>query len=182
MELCQNYCGVDISPLCVNLCRERFNIYLDKATFIQNNGILLNNIPDDSIDFVFSFDSLVHTEIDVVASYIIQIIKKLDKDGVAFLHHSNALNGVDNGDPTHTQSGRSRSVSSSVIKVVIEAAGGRTLTQEEITWQDSVKRIDCFTTFCKKDAHPLLNYTFIENNNFMKEAEMIRTSMTVREV
>ncbi len=46
-------------------------------------------VADGSIDFVFSFDSLVHAEEDVIRSYLDQLGQKLRPDGVGFLHHSN---------------------------------------------------------------------------------------------
>jgi hypothetical protein len=46
-------------------------------------------VPDDSIDFVFSFDSLVHAEADVMQAYLNQLVRKLKLNGVGFIHHSN---------------------------------------------------------------------------------------------
>ena len=39
--------------------------------------------------FVFSFDSLVYAENDVIAAYLSQLARKLSPDGVGFIHHSN---------------------------------------------------------------------------------------------
>ena len=46
-------------------------------------------VEDGSIDFVFSFDSLVHVEADVLDAYLDQLARKLTPDGVGFIHHSN---------------------------------------------------------------------------------------------
>ena len=46
---------------------------------------------DSRFDLVFSFDSLVHAEIDGLKSCVPQIIQKLNNDGVAFIHHSNVF-------------------------------------------------------------------------------------------
>jgi hypothetical protein len=134
-------------------------------------------IPDDSIDFVFSFDSLVHVELEIVGGYCEQINKKLNDRGIAFLHHSNALMGVDNTEILYPQRGRATSVSSANIKEIIERSGGRTLIQEEVNWQ-SKKRIDCFTTFSKNTSYAHLQYKLIENDNFMAETELIRASLS----
>jgi UDP-N-acetylglucosamine 2-epimerase (non-hydrolysing) len=45
-------------------------------------------IPDRSVDFVFSFDSLVHAEAEVIRQYLLQISKKLRDRGGGFIHHS----------------------------------------------------------------------------------------------
>jgi hypothetical protein len=156
----------------VQRCRQRFAAF-DRAHFIQNDGRSLQMIPDQSIDFVFSFDSLVHAELDVLGPYCEQLVRKLSADGVAFIHHSNALAGFD---PGTTAEGRARTVSSRVVKEVVEKGGGRVLVQEEMNWA-STARIDCMTTFCRDSAYPHVNYQLIENSNFMAEAEAIRASI-----
>jgi SAM-dependent methyltransferase len=170
------YCGVDISPICVEQCRKRFAAF-PKAQFIQNDGRSLEVVPDGFINFVFSFDCLVHVELDVVGSYCEQINRKLSDCGIAFLHHSNALRGVDGSEVLYPQRGRAVSVSATAIKQIIEGSGGRVLIQEEINWQ-SKKRIDCLTTFTKDGAYAGLEYKHIENDNFMAEMDMIRSSLS----
>ncbi len=162
--------GVDLSPKCVQRCVQRFSAY-DQAHFIQNDGFSLQMVADDTIDFVFSFDSLVHAELDVVSAYCQQIVAKLSPSGAAFIHHSNAANGVDPEDPN--ASGRGQSVSSQAVRAVIEQAGGRVLMQEEVNWS-STARVDCMTTFVKGQAYPHVGYTRLENNHFMLEMQIIR--------
>ena len=52
-------------------------------------GKSLEMIPDHSVDFVFSFDSLVHVEADVIEAYLSQMVLKLKPQGAGFIHHSN---------------------------------------------------------------------------------------------
>jgi hypothetical protein len=54
-----------------------------------NDGKSLAMVEDRSVDFAFSFDSLVHVEADVIAAYLNQLGKKLKPGGFAFFHHSN---------------------------------------------------------------------------------------------
>jgi hypothetical protein len=61
-----------------------FTILLGLST-----GRSLSMVADMSIDLAFSFDSLVHAEVDVIEGYIAQLRHKLTPDGIAFLHHSN---------------------------------------------------------------------------------------------
>src|SRR5665213_227243 len=157
--------GIDLNPKCIQRCVQRFSAY-NRAHFIQNDGFSLGMVADGSIDFVFSFDSLVHAEIDVVTAYCQQIVAKLSAGGVAFIHHSNAANGVDPEDPN--ASGRAQSVSSQAVRQVIEQAGGRVLVQEEVNWA-STARIDCMTTFVRAAAYPHIGYTRLENNHLMLE-------------
>ena len=54
-----------------------------------NDGKSLAMVPDESVNFAFSFDSLVHADLDVLRAYLVELRNKLSPDGVAFLHHSN---------------------------------------------------------------------------------------------
>ena len=47
-------------------------------------------IEDGSVDFAFSFDSLVHADAEVVTGYLRELERTLASEGVGFVHHSNA--------------------------------------------------------------------------------------------
>jgi SAM-dependent methyltransferase len=87
-DRCERYVGVDLSAQCVEACRHRF-ADVEHAAFYVGDGWSLAAVGDDSIDFMFSFDSLVHVEDDVIASYLSELKRVLTADGVGFLHHSN---------------------------------------------------------------------------------------------
>jgi hypothetical protein len=46
-------------------------------------------IPDQSVDFVISIDSLVYADSNVIEAYLSQLARKLKPNGVGFIHHSN---------------------------------------------------------------------------------------------
>ena len=52
---CDEYYGVDISANCIDICRRRFAAP-GRVHFSQNDGRSLDMVPDDHIDFVFSYD------------------------------------------------------------------------------------------------------------------------------
>jgi ubiquinone/menaquinone biosynthesis C-methylase UbiE len=85
---CDNLIAVDLSPKCINACREKFG-HDQNMQFFVNDGKSLSMVPNQSVDMVFSFDSLVHAEADVLAAYLTEIKRVLRPDGIAFLHHSN---------------------------------------------------------------------------------------------
>lgn len=89
LPLSTAYLGVDLSESCVRACTERFADQ-SHAKFAANDGTKLPMVVDGSIDFIFSFDSLVHVEADVIGSYLHEFSRVLSADGVAFIHHSNA--------------------------------------------------------------------------------------------
>jgi SAM-dependent methyltransferase len=168
---CSEYFGVDISETCIQACERRFGAST-RARFVRNDGQSLGMIPDDYIDFVFSYDSLVHVEIDVIREYIWQTCQKLTRRGVAFLHHSNALGESSNIEEARAGA-RALSVSSSLVKEMIEDCSAGVLIQEEINWVGN-SRTDCITTFCKDPSLMGREYKLIQNDNFLLEADLVR--------
>lgn len=85
---CRHLHAVDLSANCIDYCRTRF-ADLDNISYSVNDGMHLDAVADNSIDFAFSFDSLVHVEDNVIASYLHELRRVLSGNGVAFIHHSN---------------------------------------------------------------------------------------------
>ena len=85
---CDTLIGIDVAPKCVDVCRQRF-AERPGASFETNDGHSLPMVADSSVDFAFSFDSLVHVEAEVLKGYLTELARVLKPDGVAFLHHSN---------------------------------------------------------------------------------------------
>ena len=87
-RFCDHLIAVDVTPACIERCKQRFAADSHLSCYV-NDGKSLAMIEDRSVDFAFSFDSLVHVESDVIAAYLAQLGKKLKPGGFAFLHHSN---------------------------------------------------------------------------------------------
>ncbi|SOE80822.1 Methyltransferase domain-containing protein [Caballeronia arationis] len=169
LAACERYQGVDLSQECVDACIKRFESAVH-ARFLRNDGTSLDAIPDGSIDFIFSFDSLVHASGDVLDAYIPQIIAKLSPRGAAFIHHSNWL---DAGKGLSNDHGRAVDVSHEAVLDKINASGGRMLIQELINWGAGTCT-DCLTTFSKSDAFQDWTPMALENPGFMHEGNYIR--------
>lgn len=69
LDHCERYTGIDLAESCVAVCEERF-ARDPKATFRVNDGQSLPGVGDGAADLVFSFDSLVHVEPDVIGHYL----------------------------------------------------------------------------------------------------------------
>jgi SAM-dependent methyltransferase len=80
------YWGVDISPTCVEHCRQRFNGQAH-ARFVVGNGVDLGAVPTGSVEALFSFDVFVHINQAEVASYAAEFVRVLKPGGVGILHH-----------------------------------------------------------------------------------------------
>jgi len=85
---CEQLIAVDLSPACIKYCRQTFPNN-ERLRFFVNDGKTLPEVPDRSVDFIFSFDSLLHTEADAMESYLIEFQRVLKPGGLGFIHHSN---------------------------------------------------------------------------------------------
>lgn len=146
---CTSYVGVDLSDRCVTHCRSVFGT---AGTFVRNDGLRLDGVPDRSCDLVFSFDSLVHADASVMEAYVPQIVHKLRPLGVAFLHHSNLgmLAGrphPEGGEPVHDRY-RATDVSAERVRAWVGEHGGAIMRQEIVDWCGA-RFIDCFTLFSR---------------------------------
>jgi SAM-dependent methyltransferase len=161
------YIGVDLSQTCVDACRRTF-FNVGHATFVKNDGTSLPGIKNSSCDLVFSFDSLVHADLEILQAYIPEIIRVLAPSGVAFIHHSNLL--AFNGSLGRPH-GRSLTVSADNVARAVELAGGSVLIQEIINW-GSEHMLDCLTLFGRRSANS--KSARVDNPRFMDEAFIIR--------
>ncbi|MES2485667.1 MAG: class I SAM-dependent methyltransferase [Bacteroidota bacterium] len=134
--------ALDVSPNCIDFCKNRF-AEINNIIYHVNNGYTLP-IEDVSSDFVFSWDSLVHCEIDVVKSYIHDSYRILRPGGVCFLHVSNF--GEHMGKPNHHM--RAESVSADAVTDICTSAGFVIESLERVKWGEEFEN-DIFLTVYK---------------------------------
>jgi ubiquinone/menaquinone biosynthesis C-methylase UbiE len=77
---------VDLNPECIDACQRRFAA-ADNVTYDVNDGASLPT-DDNSVDFVWSFDSFVHIDPVHVFAYLGEIARVLRPGGYAVLHHA----------------------------------------------------------------------------------------------
>ena len=134
-DQCEALEVVDLTERCIDACRVRFQD-ASNITYHVNDGRSLEMIADGSIDFAFSFDSLVHAEADVLEAYATQLARKLRPDGVGFFHHSNihAFKDADGNLPFKNEHWRAESMSADLFVEYCENAGLMVLSQELVNW------------------------------------------------
>jgi hypothetical protein len=146
-------------------------------------------VPDRSIDFTFSFDSLVHVEADVLESYLQQLALKMTKDGVSFIHHSNL--GQYSSELWHlrtpvvrsllkrsglvdTYTGyRAFSVTAAKFEEMARRAGLQCISQELVNWY-SPRLSDCLSTVTRTGSRWSGPNQIRRNPYFMDEAQRIK--------
>jgi hypothetical protein len=169
LPMCKTYVGIDLSEECVTACKNSFHNY-PHAAFYKNDGRTLSAGRDHKYDLIFSFDSLVHVELDIIESYVEQCLQMLARDGVAFIHHSNLLELKDSPGYSHF---RATSVSATLVMERIQQYGGKTLVQEKMNWGGD-RLHDCLTLFARRDSRWPDKTVVLENPAFMEEATIIK--------
>ena len=175
---------VDLSERCIDACRSRF-AGDPRFAFIVNDGTSLDEVEDGSIDFIFSFDSLVHAEADAVSQYLTHAARKLRPGGAGFIHHSNLRAFAQ---PQRARlpwfvtrrHWRGESMSADVFRELCRAAGLACRSQELINWLgrerdadwyrldgECLPLIDCLSVFVNEPAEtslraPIPNYRFVD--------------------
>ena len=166
----QIYHGIDMANKCIEACKKRFSEE-KQANFFNNDGKNLLGIGDIKYDFIFSFDSLVHAEIDVLEQYIPQTIQMLNPNGVVFMHHSNC--GIYNHSVIEHKHWRAKSVTAEKVEKIITASGGQLITQEILNWcgqylNDAFSLYGRYQDFSGSSAQKIISKNFDQEQNWAK--------------
>jgi methyltransferase family protein len=186
-DYCQELWVVDRASDCIDACRRRFAGDLHVKCYL-NDGLSLRMIPDESLDFVFSFDSFVHTDRHIVEAYLRELGTKLKIGGRGFIHHSNfgqyagslrervpdvlakPLIKMKILDWEHH---RNPSMNADLFRALCAQNGLHCVSQELVNWRGR-RLIDCFTLFTRSDPAKEEPTRIIRNPNLMREAARIR--------
>ena len=177
---CESLIGIDLAPSCVEQCEQRFRDCGNLA-FKLNDGLRFPMVDDASIDFAFSFDSLVHAESDVLSSYVSELARVLKPGGVAFIHHSNLgamrplwWNKLKSRiyRMSFDRHARASSMSADKMREFVDRSGMWCLQQELIPWMTGWPMLlDCMSTIINSPAKECI---VIENHRFREEAAAIQ--------
>ncbi|MBD2384841.1 class I SAM-dependent methyltransferase [Cylindrospermum sp. FACHB-282] len=174
-DFCENLTIVDLTDKCIAACQQRF-ADCSHINYHVNDGKSLKMVPDESIDFVFSFDSLVHAEEDVIKAYLQEIALKLKPNGIGFIHHSNMgsyLNPSTGNLEVENPQLRGETMSAKVFEQYCEQAGLQCLSQEIISWCNGNILCDCLSVFTPKASQWSRPNRVIKNIFFMEEADRL---------
>lgn len=166
-DLCDELIAVDIAETAIAHCRERF-AGDDHLTFHVNDGTSLAIAADRSIDLVFSFDSLVHAEADIIAGYLQEFARALANDGVAFVHHSN-MGSYESGtyDPNNIH-WRATTVSAALVERLARAEGLSCVSQETVAWGNNAMLNDCFSVITRAGSRWDRDNVVVQNMDFSR--------------
>jgi SAM-dependent methyltransferase len=185
-DLCQDLIAIDLSEECIAASQQRF-ADCSNIEYHVNDGKSLAMIPDASVDFVFSFDSLVHADESVIQAYLGEFQRILTKDGVAFIHHSNfgeyapayrQIRDVPNLEEMLIASDilepsthwRDVSVDAKKVADLATEQGLCCISQEIVPWSTKKLFLDCMSTIVRSDSSLARTNRILRNTNFMAEA------------
>jgi hypothetical protein len=179
---------VEKADQCFEACCRRFGND-PRIKVYHNDGHSLAMLPDNSVDFVFSFDSLVHDRHGFIESYLRHLGSKLKVGGKGFFHHSN-LGAYSVREPRRTRVAkllektgildlhhhRTPTMSADLFRALCEQNGLHCVRQELINWR-ARRLIDCFSFFVRDRSQQTKPTEIIRNPNFMREAAGIRRAV-----
>jgi SAM-dependent methyltransferase len=182
-EHCRHLHLVDPAADCIDACRARFAAEPQVSCHV-NDGRSLEMIPAASIDFVFSFDSLVHVRREILDAYLAQLAQKLTPEGRGFIHHSNlgeyassiarrARQVVSRGSGLGSDHQRDPEMTAELFRALCDQHGLKCLGQELLNWRGR-RLIDCFSTIARQDSKWKAVSVPFRNPDFMLEAKLIR--------
>ena len=180
---CSHLHLVDPAADCIEACQRRFASDAHLSYHV-NDGRSLEMISNRSVDFAFSFDSLVHVRRENVEAYVGQLAEKLTEDGTGFIHHSNlgayassiarrARKLVSKGNIVGSDHQRDPEMTAELFRGLCEQHGLKCVCQELVNWRGR-RLIDCFSTIARKDSKWQAAPAAFRNPNFMLEARLIR--------
>lgn len=181
---CDHLIAVDLAANCISACKDRFGGD-NRLRFVTNDGATLPDVADASIDFAFSFDSLVHADAATIASYLAELRRVLKTDGVAIIHHSNL--GAYPG--RYRRLGRTPKIAGALRRLRIveyghmrddtvtakfvaeesERVGLRCVGQELIPWLTSRTLIDCISVLVPAESLGARPNRVVRNMQFSSE-------------
>jgi SAM-dependent methyltransferase len=180
--------GVDISKVCVDACTERFKDE-PNVDFVENDGTTFPGIADKSVDFIFSFDSLVHADQGTLTGYMAEFRRVLKPEGVAFIHHSNLgayarryaplrkvpklLTGLRKARIIDFDHMRDPFVSAESVAAAAKGAGLRCIGQETTTWLGRRTLIDCISVIVPDESPAKQPNHVVKNRTFQSEPKYV---------
>jgi len=135
----------DINPEAIACCQRRF-ANSSIVSCVVNDGLSIP-VPDESLTFVYSWDSMVHFNAAELRMYFIEFKRILKPGGTAFIHHSNwgSLGGPARA--WNENPGCRACVSASDVRMICDQYGLPIVRQRVIDWSEPC--MDCLTMFRK---------------------------------
>lgn len=166
-----SYIGIDVSPRPVAFCQRTFGRLPQRPRFVLGDGASLPEVEDAHTDLVFSFDSLVHVELECIAAYAKEMYRVLRPGGYGFIHHSNM--GAYESGTIPNPGWRGLTVSAENVGREFTTTGLQVVIQERTPWVFRGALTDCFSLVRKPfSGEVLMTSRQFTNETFIRECEL----------
>ncbi|MEM9584113.1 MAG: class I SAM-dependent methyltransferase [Pseudomonadota bacterium] len=172
----------EIATLCHTRLETKFRD-MPTVTPLLTNGIALDRVPRNAVDFVFSVFSLVHADLPTLRAMLAHIKPRLRADGVIFLHHSNAATLAGGSHEVDRKLARYRalSVSAKAFRQMATRLGLRCVSQEVFGWDKDSLPGDCFSALTLPGSRWDRPYTYTHTRRFCAQAATTVPPRTARQ-
>jgi ubiquinone/menaquinone biosynthesis C-methylase UbiE len=151
MERARTIDLIDVNQTCIDACRTRLGDGTTRCRlrYHVGDGLSLAPIADASATLVYSWDSVVHFDREVVRRYVLEFARVLVPGGSGFIHHSNyaALCAEGEGEVWDENPNWRSNVSRELFARYCDDAGLEVIRQQLIPW--FIEDLDCLSTFRK---------------------------------
>jgi SAM-dependent methyltransferase len=138
---------VDVNPDNIAYCREHV-VPLGNFDVVQNNGYDLAELPSSRFTHFYSFDAMVHFDLEIVLAYVSEFARVIKPGGTAFIHHSNYTGNP--GGNFRVNPGMRNFMSALIFKHASIRSGFDILDQELMSW--SAPDTDCVTVMRRRST------------------------------
>jgi ubiquinone/menaquinone biosynthesis C-methylase UbiE len=150
MTVAQEIVLVDANKTCIDYCKQRFKDADGscRLSYYVNDGASLEQTADDTISFIYSWDSMVHFDSYLMRRYLAEFQRVLKPGGYGFVHHSNYGNLIDNANySVHVNPHGRSNMTKERFAQYCGHLGLEVSQQKIIDW--GVKNLDCLSVFKK---------------------------------
>lgn len=136
---------LDVSAENIAYCTEHIGPK-ERVTALLTNGLDLVAVTDDTFTFLYTFDAMVHFDVEIMLGYIREFHRVMQSGAVALVHHSNfdGRPGSDFRSNPHLRN----YMTAALFKHVAIRRGFEVLRQIVFSWGD-LKDGDCITVLRK---------------------------------
>lgn len=140
----QHVTAVDVNPDCIAALRS--SLPPERTAIVQNNGADLSQLESEAYTFLYSFDAMVHFDIEIVFAYMPEFARVLRRGSYALIHHSNYTDspGSDFQKNPHWRN----YMSAGIFQHSAIRSGLIVIEQKILTWGDDPD-LDCITILRK---------------------------------
>ncbi|MGA0599051.1 class I SAM-dependent methyltransferase [Enterovirga sp. CN4-39] len=135
--------AVDVNPDCIAALKTK--LPSDRVVVVQNSGADLSALESGTYTFLYSFDAMVHFDLEIVIAYLPEFARVLRSGGCALIHHSN-YSGNPGGDFRENPHWRNF-MTAGIFKHVAVRSGFEVVEQRIFAWGEP--DIDCITVMRK---------------------------------